>query len=138
MADHRSVAQRQGSRQPLPLVAGRHVADRVDTAMELVQTAQPDPSRHRCVDEARLPELSSGYGSMLTAGDLRNLPISGAFISHIDTKVPGCADSPPEPDVGAGPKVHPARNPWAPQSAILQPASRLGPGFSLVTASFQQ
>lgn len=94
----------------------------------------PSSGRERHVDRPTLrrQQPPEGGGAAMAEHGIR-----GAFWVHITNKAPRPKILPP-PGPAARPRARAARNPWGRRSAILRSASRLGPGFSLVTASVRQ
>jgi len=65
--------------------------------MQLVETACADPAHHGGVAQSCLMQLLDRYGAVLSTGDCRDEVLWGTFLTHIVTKAPRSADSPPAP-----------------------------------------
>jgi hypothetical protein len=89
MAQNRSVPDRDHGSHPAALGAWSQVPDRVDPAMEAMQSAESQPIQHGVVRNAALSQLASRDHPVLASGELGDDPVDwGAFSGQWPVKVP--------------------------------------------------
>jgi hypothetical protein len=108
----RRTVEREHSRHPPSLDAGRDVADCVDTPVHAVQPTHAATFEDGVVAQSGVVQLLNRHDSVLARGDRRNANVRwGTFLGHYPSKAPGAADSPPATMAALRLKVHRARNP---------------------------
>jgi hypothetical protein len=88
VAQHGSWSAGQYGCHPSPMARQPRMADRIDTAMNAMQTPGANSVVDGVLAEADCEELAMRHNAMLLSSNLRHLPVGrGCFIAHVTIKV---------------------------------------------------